>query len=130
MFPSSTLLGLFFSLHFSLTSSVPPTVGHRSAHPPLLPFFLSKCSTHLHPQPHFPAHTVSSSTFSPFHSLSPCCTLGVCYSPGHPSPQQCDRLPRLRSGACCSRTQVYMLMASVFLCVLSLRRVFVVGQHS
>lgn len=33
------------SLHFLLTSSVPPSVGHCSAHPPFSPI-LSTCSTH------------------------------------------------------------------------------------
>lgn len=50
------------SLHFPLTSSVPPSVPHRSAHPPLLPDSLQL----LHPQPHFPARTVSSSSSSSF----------------------------------------------------------------
>lgn len=39
------LLLNFFPLHFSLTSSVPPCVGHRSAHPPIS-LYSPNCSTH------------------------------------------------------------------------------------
>lgn len=55
-----------FSLHFSLTSSVPPSVGHCPAHPPFFPYSLPL----LHPQPHFPAQPCIILLLFLFYSLS------------------------------------------------------------
>lgn len=107
-----------FSLHFSLTSSVPPSVGHCSAHPPFS-LILSNCSTHnptfQHILYHHPPLLFS---FLVRHAR-------VCHSPGHPSSQHCERQrtqTTLHLATCCGQCVLtfYMLMASAFLCVLCL----------
>lgn len=58
----------FFPLHFSLTSSVPPSVIHCSAHPPFS-LILSNCSTHKPTFQHVLYHAAPPPLLFSFHVL-------------------------------------------------------------